>query len=618
MMLKLFLLLSLLLGNIAANTIEDAKKLFDDQKYEEAIQIFNANDHDGEAQYYLGKSYYYGLGVKKDLKKAYYHTHQSSINKNPSGINLLGVMYQYGEGVEKDEVRAFSLYTEAANLGSPKAMANIGMLFYSDNDSIKNDYVQSYEYILNATQQGEFGNTVFMYEMVSKKLVSQDKYNESIYWLKKAADPLVNKTNSLSKAQYVLYSYYQKTNQSPQAIELATSAYSNGDILLGCMLSFDYKNENTIESFKKAHFIASEVISSNPKIYEATRCAYTLADLYIQGNYVAKDINKAITTLETAFNKYDNLDHITAAWIAKLYFNILNDELNGTKWYQIAYDLSNNFSYLNEITRYKKRFSHINDDNLTTLNHKQLYPLLYNFIKPTQIMSGLESKKYFFFATDQKSIKIYNKRSLTLFNELRGEVGNGIDGVTIGMAFDENSELLYCSSILNKYDQNANAIIRVYNINSGKIVKTLKDAPSFVGSELDISDDGIYLLSFNTSSEIKLINTITHQLQEYKLLGKKLTNGKIRKEGDDYYAYILTDHNLLYKFSVNNKILISVEPFLNQIVFKTLDVENAKNIFINNNSDITKIILKNKQIHLQKNTSRNFITFDFLIIHISF
>jgi len=52
--------------------IEEAIKLFEDEKYEEAILVFRelAKDNNSEAMYYIGVMYYEGWGVKKDLKEA--------------------------------------------------------------------------------------------------------------------------------------------------------------------------------------------------------------------------------------------------------------------------------------------------------------------------------------------------------------------------------------------------------------------------------------------------------------------------------------------------------------------------------------------------------------------
>ena len=100
---KVFLLI-LLTIHLFGNTIEIAKDLFDNkQLYKEAIDIFQKYKDEPESQYYLGKAYYFGMGVNKDLKKSFEYAKKSADKNNSSGLNLLGVMYQNGEGVKKDE-----------------------------------------------------------------------------------------------------------------------------------------------------------------------------------------------------------------------------------------------------------------------------------------------------------------------------------------------------------------------------------------------------------------------------------------------------------------------------------------------------------------------------------
>ena len=126
---KKILLLMLVGISLLSETIEDAKALFDKNvQYSEAVKIFENYSNDSEAQYYLGKAYYYGLGVEKNLIKAFSYASLSAEQNNTNGLNLLGVLYQYGEGVHPDEFMALKFYEQAANLGNVKAMVNITQL----------------------------------------------------------------------------------------------------------------------------------------------------------------------------------------------------------------------------------------------------------------------------------------------------------------------------------------------------------------------------------------------------------------------------------------------------------------------------------------------------------
>jgi TPR repeat protein len=148
---KIFILI-LLTIHLFGNTIEIAKNLFDNQeKHKEAIEIFQKYPDDPESQYYLGKAYYFGMGVNKDLKKSFEYAKKSADKNNSSGLNLLGVMYQNGEGVEKDESKAFEYYKQSTDLGNTKAMRNLALVF-GDGVVIKQDFnrvVEIYQKMIN-------------------------------------------------------------------------------------------------------------------------------------------------------------------------------------------------------------------------------------------------------------------------------------------------------------------------------------------------------------------------------------------------------------------------------------------------------------------------------------
>ncbi len=128
---KYILIFILLTITIFASPIQDAKKLFDDdKKYKDAIEIFQNNLEDGEAQYYIGKAYLYGMGIEKDEKKAFGFATKSGNQNNSAGLNLLGVLYADGKGIEKDIVQSMLYYQKAAKLGNAKSMRNIAFHYY--------------------------------------------------------------------------------------------------------------------------------------------------------------------------------------------------------------------------------------------------------------------------------------------------------------------------------------------------------------------------------------------------------------------------------------------------------------------------------------------------------
>ena len=66
---KLIMLILLSTISISANTIEKAKKFYENENYLAAIPILEKYPDNPESQYLLGKAYLYGLGIEKNEKQ---------------------------------------------------------------------------------------------------------------------------------------------------------------------------------------------------------------------------------------------------------------------------------------------------------------------------------------------------------------------------------------------------------------------------------------------------------------------------------------------------------------------------------------------------------------------
>lgn len=80
-----------------------------------------ATQNYGPAEFALGRIYWFGEIVPKDLKKSYYHTQRSAnlvdeqFNEGPS---LLGLMYQTGMGTKENKLLAYRWFSIGALYGS--------------------------------------------------------------------------------------------------------------------------------------------------------------------------------------------------------------------------------------------------------------------------------------------------------------------------------------------------------------------------------------------------------------------------------------------------------------------------------------------------------------------
>lgn len=683
---KIFLIILISIA-LFGETIQEAKKLFDETKeYKKAIEIFEKNQENGEAQYYLGKAYLYGIGVEKDTKKAFEYAQKSAKQNNSSGINLLGVVYQYGEGVEKDELQALMYYKQAANLGNTKAMRNLG-ISYAVGDIIKKDYNEAEKWLLKAYELGssevayELGklyslnefkeyqeairffyeyektnsqNLDYVYFRMGDCFYALNQYEESYnYYLKSAElnnpdamielyDKFQNFThiitdterfNWLKKAalefndKYAIsfFLYDSDIPYNNERIELFKKLYQKGNLEAGCRLAYKYGNQlsfngtiNKDLDYDLSYEIIQDIIRKDINSYDNIMSCYsTLSYFYRFGNFLAHDPLKAIDInlkLYEKVNQKVNKESI-AKFLADTYLNNLQDFENARKWYQITYELTKNEEYLSIVDEYKKSLPVY--EPLPKKSLQEVFPVLDSFSKKEQILTFLESEKYGFLSTNNKSIKMYNKENLELLKEFRSWNGDGILGAFIAMAYDEKNELLYTSTFNSDKDFSKNDTILVFDIKTGKVVKTIENKKALKNTYLTISDDSKYLVAINNEHLLNIIDTKTNVIQYYNLNGQgKFKKAKIEEKDDDHLIHLLSDDNQLFIFSINQKRRIAKEIFSNQVSFDkkfknkvNYSSNDLAKIFKLKSFDIEEVSL-DKEILKIKATTEN-LNFDF-------
>ncbi len=663
---RIFLLIALV-ASLFGNTIDIAKDLFDNKEiYKEAIEIFEKYKDDGEAQYYLGKAYLYGMGVEKNEKKAFEFAKKSADKNNPSGLNLLGVMYEYGQGVEKDGAKALKYYQKASNLKSTKAIRNLALMYengnfvkkdlnkaielnqqlinlkdkygflglanintyqtnnyeealkyyllFEENDgkessafqnmaviySNKGNTEKAIEYYRKSSKLGNNHSMLLLFDFLEKnenikyrlyenehfdsliksaELGNTDAILEIIYddnlpnilgeekfliWMKKGIDL------KLESAYLPLYMYYQdKKDFKNLKLFLEKAYYEDKNLDMGCYLSSYYLNFINIypekADFEKAYILASEIIDKNPIDKNLYLCYSTLSSMYEKGNYLVKSLEKAIE-------------------ISKKSLEVSEDF---AKKYDLEYIKEKEKELEIELKKNSKQLEKID------IKDEKIFPILNNFTKKEQVISAIETKDYFFFAVNDKSIKMYDKKDLKFLKEFRPWISYGVEGNPMQMAFDENKKLLYFSTLNSIKDISKNGLIHVLNINTGKIIKTLKNTNAIRNTYLDISSDGKYLVAINNNNLFNIINTEDNTIQHYNFNEKgTFLSANIKKEKDDYIAYFGNkDDEKIYKFSLNEARNISIEDFNYQTKFKTVNVEQATKIFDNmNNIDFSMLI----------------------------
>lgn len=593
--------------------------LFDkNAQYSEAIKIFENYPNDSEAQYYLGKAYYYGMGVEKNLTKAFGYASLSAGQNNSKGLNLLGVLYQYGEGVELNELMALKFYEQSANLGNVKAMVNITQLYFTGRKINKNtiNAIAWLEKAFNlgypeaarllgiyyASEEGEnnidkavhyfdyffvhsddklmLGDTYerlgFIYEeqnnydnaYVSYKKAADlkfysrtyklygyafekgisDKKEEALQYLQIAAD-----NNDSMATQTLVMHYIKNTKEIQKAIDvLKKSYYEFGDIQSGCDLAdnlargsfnLDGIDCKKIYNPEKSLQIINDIINKYPFHEKIESCYTTLAYMYRQGYYLEEDLDKAFKIYEQIKNNYH----------AEYLQEFVSKEID-----EIKIQIEEDKSFTDDLK------------NTTIKDENNLFTYIDNVSKENQVVAILNSENYYFLSTSDKSIKVINKKSLKVTQELRGYTANGADGLVTTMAFDEKNKLLYCAGINNTINYILNDIIKVYNVETGKIIKTILNKKSLKNTFLNISEDGEYLVAINNNNLINIININTNEIQNFHLqnIGDFIF-ANIEKTSTDYLIHLVSKNYQHVTISHTQGKIISEEPFLNQIDIKS-------------------------------------------------
>jgi TPR repeat protein len=83
----------------------------------------------GHAEYGLGTMYEQGLGVPKDLKKAFDLFHAAEAEGNIKAMVKVAWMYENGKGIEKDYEMAIYWYSSAAESGNADAQTNLTRMY---------------------------------------------------------------------------------------------------------------------------------------------------------------------------------------------------------------------------------------------------------------------------------------------------------------------------------------------------------------------------------------------------------------------------------------------------------------------------------------------------------
>ncbi len=113
-----------------------------------------AEQGDAEAQYELGKLYYYGYGVARDYQAAAKWTRLSAEQGNAEAQSNLGLSYYFGEGVPQDYQESAKWTRLSAEQGLARAQSSLGLSYYH-GEGVPQDYQEGVKWTRLSAEQGD-------------------------------------------------------------------------------------------------------------------------------------------------------------------------------------------------------------------------------------------------------------------------------------------------------------------------------------------------------------------------------------------------------------------------------------------------------------------------------
>ena len=108
---------------------------------------------DAGAQFQVGKMYFNGNGIGKDLDKANEWLRKAAAQDHEKAAWQLGMIYRYGHGVEVDYKESVKWFRQSAELGSKAGQSELGQM-YRMGWGVEMNPFEAYKWIRMAADRG--------------------------------------------------------------------------------------------------------------------------------------------------------------------------------------------------------------------------------------------------------------------------------------------------------------------------------------------------------------------------------------------------------------------------------------------------------------------------------
>ncbi|KAK8882887.1 hypothetical protein M9Y10_045531 [Tritrichomonas musculus] len=222
-----------------------------------------SKQNDPDSQYYLGMIYYEGIFVPRDINKSIHYL-ELSVNQNDiNAQNNLGIIYYEDNYIPRNIVKSIYYFTLAASNGDNVAQHNLGKIYY-ERIYVERDIDKAIHFFYLSAKKN---NPTALYNLGVI-------YYEGIYCLR-----------DIDKAIYFL--------EKSSKLNFSLAQYQLGLILL---------NERSVQNLNRG--IIYIRLSAENHNHEAE---VILGDLFFEGKYFEYDLEKAIHFYKEAscfYNQY--------------------------------------------------------------------------------------------------------------------------------------------------------------------------------------------------------------------------------------------------------------------------------------------------------------------------
>lgn len=246
-------------------------------------------------QYRIGKMFSYGLGVDKDLKKAFDWFRKSALQGNQYAEFSLGNAFYFGNGVEKDLKSALEWYEKSAQKGQPYAAFSAAKIYANgescgqNSETAQKYYKSALSGFLKIEKDGQADDNL-LYKlgfMFKNGLGTEADAEKAIEYFKQSAQ-LDNKNGLYEYGKALIHGKHIEADLE-KGLECVEKAIKLGNSNAKRFLALEYISGEYLEKdIEKGLDMLTKCADSG----DAFSC-YKLGNLYLKGEIINHDLDKA-------------------------------------------------------------------------------------------------------------------------------------------------------------------------------------------------------------------------------------------------------------------------------------------------------------------------------------